>query len=548
MRRTAPGRLGQVGVAGLLLGTLAALTTSSATAQRYEEPPPRRLVVGSKNFAENRLLAEMFAQLVEEHTSIEVERRLGLAGTDFCLQALRSGAIDLYPEYTGTGWVSILDQQPLSGSTATLVAVRRAFRERWDLWWLAPLGFENAYELAVPRSLAQEHGIETISDLVPLSPRLRGGFGPEFQQRPDGLPGLRATYGLELGSVQTFLETPKYQAAAAGALDVLDVYTTDGRLLTHDLLILHDDLGFFPPYAAAPLVRGDVLRRMPQLGALLGLLGGALDGEHMRTLNLELQEEKQAVSKVARDALLELGLIAAPEPDLATGLGRTATPDERLTFARFLFDERVSIARWTAEHLWLSGIALLLGIGVALPLALGLERLPRRSAESALRALATSQTVPSLALLGFLIPLLGVGSLPAIVALWLYSLFPIVRAAYSGLRDADPAAVESATALGMTASQVLVRVRMPLAASSIMAGVRTAAVISIGTATLAAFIGAGGLGEPIIAGLQLVDTRRILWGAIPAALLAIAVDLLLGVVERRLAPPAQRAPAGGAQR
>jgi osmoprotectant transport system permease protein len=187
------------------------------------------------------------------------------------------------------------------------------------------------------------------------------------------------------------------------------------------------------------------------------------------------------------------------------------------------------------EHLVLTGLALLLGILVAIPLGMYLER--RRSiAEWVIRGIAVTQTIPSIALLAFMIPLLGVGARPAVVALWIYSIFPILRNTYTGLRDASPEAVESAGALGMTARQVLVHVRFPLAASVIMAGVRTAAVITVGTATLAAFIGAGGLGVPIVSGLQLNDTTIILSGALPAALLAILVDGGLGLVERWVRP------------
>ncbi len=196
---------------------------------------------------------------------------------------------------------------------------------------------------------------------------------------------------------------------------------------------------------------------------------------------------------------------------------------------------RPAILRLTAQHLALSLGALAVGVAVAVPLGLLLER-RRGGAEAIIRVIGTTQTIPSLALLAFLIPLLGVGILPSLAALWLYSLFPILRATFSGVRDADPRAVEAATALGMTDGQVLRSVRLPLAVPVIMAGVRTAGVITIGTATLAAFIGAGGLGEPIIAGVQLLDTRRILSGAVPAALLAMAVDAGLGALERTLAP------------
>jgi osmoprotectant transport system permease protein len=202
-----------------------------------------------------------------------------------------------------------------------------------------------------------------------------------------------------------------------------------------------------------------------------------------------------------------------------------------------MWRERDALLRRTLEHVGLSGAALLLGAAVAIPLALWLDRRGGRVAEAVVRLVGATQTVPSLALLGFLIPLLGVGVKPAIAALWIYAIFPMLRSATSGLRDADPAAALAATALGMTENQVLRRVRLPLALPTIMTGVRTAAAITIGTATLAAFIGAGGLGEPIVAGLQLVDTKRILSGAVPAALLALVVDWLLGRLERAWRPP-----------
>ena len=491
------------------------------------------MVVGSKNFAENRLLAEMYAQLIEERLGLEVDRQLGLAGTEFCFEALKRGAIHIYPEYTGTGLVTILGHEPGGTPVAALTTVRREFLERWNLVWLGPMGFENAYEIAVPKALADEHSLRTISDLVAVAPNLRAGFGSEFVERDDGLPGLERTYGLQFRSVQTLLEAPKYQAAGSGAIDVLDVYTTDGRLLTFDLQVLEDDLGFFPPYQAAPLVNGDLLERHPGVGATLALLADALDEETMRGLNLRLQRDKERVESVATDALADLGLLA---DDARPERSSSNAAREREGFFAYLLAERTNLLRLTGQHLTLVGLALLAGVLTSLPLAFWLATSGHGLAELVIRTVGMSQTIPSLALLGFLIPLLGVGAPPALFALWVYSVFPILRGAYSGLRDADPRAVEAAEALGMTSRQVLYRVRLPLAASPIMAGLRTAAVITVGTATLAAFIGGGGLGEPIIAGVQLVDTYRILSGAIPAALLALAVDFALGRVELWLRP------------
>ncbi|MCB1034197.1 MAG: ABC transporter permease subunit, partial [Acidobacteria bacterium] len=464
------------------LGPLA-LAALLAMAQGLPAAAADKVVVGSKNFAESRLLAEIFAQLLEARTELQVERRLGLAGTQVCFEALRTGAIDLYPEYTGTGLVSILDEEATGDARETLNRVRSEFLARWDLAWLAPLGFENAYALGVPRKLAEAHGLETISDLVPLAGKLRGGFGYEFLERPDGLLGLAKTYGLELGEVRGLQQALKYQAVAEGDLDVLDVYTTDGRLLVYDLAVLKDDRGFFPPYEAAALVRGESLERHPEVGAVLGLLSGAFDDATLQRLNLRLQEGGEEEAVVARDALRELGFLSAAGPE------ESRVP-RKVGLGAYLWRHRARIARHTLEHLRLTALALALACLVAIPLGLFLVGRPRL-AEPVIRSVGVTQTLPSMALLAFMIPLLGIGVRPAVVALWIYAIFPILRNTTTGVRDADPMAVESATALGMTPAQVLLEVRLPLAAPVVLAGVRTAAVITVGTATLAAFIGAG---------------------------------------------------------
>lgn len=487
-----------------------------------------RIAVGSKNFEESRLLGEIFAQLLESRTDLEVERRLGLAGTQVCFEALKSGAIDVYPEYTGTGLVSILGEPSKEGAAGTLNRVRREFLSRWDLWWVSPLGFENSFEVAVPKELAEREHLRTISDLARIAPRLRGGFGHEFVGREDGLLGLQRVYGLRFASVQPLQHALKYQAAGGRQVDAVDVYTTDARLILYNLVVLQDDKSFFPPYEAAALVRGETLRKHPEVGSVLGLLAGAFDEDRMRALNLRLQEGKEDEAVVARDALRELGLVEG-------GAAEESRKTEAPGLWHYLWDERQALVRRTLEHIGLSAVALLAGILVAVPLGLALERY-RGGAETVIRLLGTTQTIPSLALLAFFIPFLGVGRVPAVVALWIYSLYPIVRNTYTGVRDADPRAIEAATALGMTPGEVLTQVRLPLAAPVLMAGIRTAAVLTVGTATLAAFIGAGGLGEPIVTGLQLASSAMILSGAIPAAVLALLVDALLGWVERALRP------------
>jgi osmoprotectant transport system permease protein len=503
-----------------VLAAMLLLATSTRAADK--------IVVGTKNFEESRLLGEIFAQILEAKTKLDVERRFGLAGTQICFEALKTGAIDVYPEYTGTGLVTILGEPPRQGQAETLQRVRFEFKTRWDLEWLAPLGFENSWALGVPRKLAEQHGLRTITDLARVSKTLRAGFGYEFVAREDGLIGLKRVYGLDFASVVSMQQALQYQAAGLGKIDCLDVYTTDGRLLVHDLVVLQDDKRFFPPYQAAALVRGDVARKHPEVADALGLLSGVLDDDTMRKLNLRVQEKGEPVERVAADALSSLGITGGRER-------RDAVSTKEASLVRYLWENKRDLLARTREHLTLSTAALLLGVLVAVPLGVLLER--RRSlAEPIIAITGITQTIPSIALLAFMIPFLGVGAVPALVALWIYSIFPILRNTYTGVRDASPQAVAAATALGMTHGQVLRQVRLPLATPVILAGIRTAGVLTVGTATLAAFIGAGGLGVPIVSGLQLADTTMILSGAIPAALLALAVDLALGLVERLVRP------------
>ncbi|HEX7242208.1 MAG TPA: ABC transporter permease subunit, partial [Longimicrobiaceae bacterium] len=356
-------------------------------------------------------------------------------------------------------------------------------------------------------------------------------FTPDFIGREDGLPGLRGAYGFRPREVRALGQAVKYQALASGAVDVIDGYSTDGLIARYRLVTLEDDRRFFPPYEAAALVGRRLWRESPAAVAALTELSGRLDEAGMRVLNRRVEVDGEPIPRVAADALRELGLVGAPA---GSASARPARGEEGVW--AYLWAQRGTLLSLALRHLLLVGVSLAAAVAVAVPLGLALERARGGAAETVIRAVGLLQTIPSIALLAFMIPLLGIGVVPALVALFLYSLYPVVRNTYTGVRDAAPEAVEAARALGMTPGQVLRQVRLPLAAPTLMAGVRTAAVASVGTATLAAFIGAGGLGDPIAAGLALSDARMILSGAIPAALLALAVDALLAVLERRVRP------------
>lgn len=515
---------------------LALLLVLAASVAGGQEPAPpagtartRPIVVASKPFAESYLLAETFAQLLEAR-GYAVDRRPGLGSTEIAFGALRRGDIDVYPEYTGTGLLAILGERDAGDPASVFNHVAETFLARWGIRWLPPLGFENTYAIAVRRGTADSLGLHTLSDLAAAGGRLRGGFTPDFIGRPDGLPGLAQAYGLHLAAVRSLLPAVKYRALAAGEVDVIDGYSTDGLIARYRLAVLEDDRHFFPPYDAAALVGADLQRRAPGAVAALTELSGRLDVARMRALNERVEVGGEAVAVVAHDLLRALALTGSAGP--SAGAPRT---EATAPLWRYLLQRRRAIASMTLRHLLLVGVSLAVAILLAVPTGLALERF-RAGAEPVIRAVGLLQTVPGIALIAFMIPLLGIGVVPALVALFLYSLYPILRNTYTGVRDADPPAVAAASALGMTPWQVLRHVRLPLAAPTVMAGIRTAGVINVGTATLAAFIGAGGLGDPIVAGLTLVDSRMILSGAIPAALLALGVDAVLGWCERLVTP------------
>ncbi len=462
------------------------------------------VVVGSKTFTESYILAEIAAQLLE-HRGIDVERRLGLNGTRIAWTALVNGAIDVYPEYSGTISEVILADAALDGWPAIEAAVRRR-----GLELLPPLGFDNSYAIAVTRQAAERYALRRISDLRDAG-GLRIALSHEFLRREDGWPGLARRYGLTL-RVHGIEHSLAYQAMQEDQLDGTDVYTTDGEIDRSQLVVLDDDLDYFPEYRAAFFARDDLPR---EVGDILAQLSGRIDDARMRKLNRRALDPDVSIAGVAAAFLAEEGLVQGGSAG-ATLLNQ--------------------LWRNTARHLELTLVAL----GLAVVFGVGLAVLLHRhgaSADGFLHFTGLVQTIPSIALLALLIPLFGVGRTPAVIALFLYALLPIGRSTITGLRAIPPAWRQVAAAMAMTRAQELRYVLLPLAMPHVLAGIRTAAVISIGTATLAAFIGAGGLGDPIVTGLALNDASLILQGAVPAACLAILTELLFEWLERRLVPP-----------
>jgi osmoprotectant transport system permease protein len=471
------------------------------------------LRVGSKRFTESYILGEILTQTAAR--TGPAEHKQGLGNTAIVLGALRSGAIDVYPEYLGTIDLEILkNPQPTS-----LDAMRAALRPL-GLGVAVPLGFSNGYALAV----RGDADLRRLSDLA-SHPDIKIGLSHEFLGRADGWPGLARRYGLA--------QQPRgldhgiaYEALAQRQVDAIDIYSTDAKIRQYGLRVLDDDKQYFPRYDAVLLYRLDVPQRFPQAWRAIERLEGSIKADDMIAMNAAAELDGQSFAAIAKTWLGRGDSGRGPESRTAVHPTRDGLLTK--TFGNGFTD----LAR---QHLLLVVFAVLLGCLAGIPLGIVAALVPRLR-QAVLAVAGVLQTVPSLALLAILIPLLGrIGTVPALVALCAYALLPIVRNTCTGLLQVPAGLRTAALALGLTRRQSLLQVELPLAAPTILAGIKTAAVMSVGTATIAAFIGAGGFGERITTGLALNDNDMLLAGAIPAALLALLTQAAFEVGERVLA-------------
>lgn len=463
------------------------------------------ITVGAKHFNEGYLLGEMIAFVLED-AGFKVNRKFNLGGTAVSFEGLKKGAIDVYPEYTGTISAEILkEKEPLS-----VPQQRDRVKAQFGLEISDSFGFNNTYALLIKKGLAEKLGISTLSD-VKNHPSLRLGLSHEFLKRQDGWGTLSTFYGLP--QTPTALEHGlAYQAILENNIDVMDAYSTDGEIDKYDLLLLEDDRHFFPDYQAVCFYRSELPEEAKDA---LGKLSSSISATEMQQLNSQALFENRSHAEIAHNFLVHKNMIR----------------DSEFT----AFTEWREILDKTWVHLQLTLLSLLAAILLSVPLGVYLYRHPRFS-NSVLYAAGIMQTIPSIALLALMIPLFGIGLFPALIALFLYALLPILRNTVIGLITVDPQLKKVASAIGLNDWQRLKLVELPLAMPAILTGIRTAAVITVGTATLAAFIGAGGLGEFIVTGLALNNTHLILKGAIPSALLAILIELVFEGLERWLIP------------
>ena len=480
------------------------LAMSLATSASADEP----VKVGSKKFTESVILGEIAVRLLVS-AGIRGEHRAELGGTQVLWSALTAGEIGVYAEYTGT-----IREEILGGKAAPGDDALRAELAQRGIVMSAPLGFDDSYALGMREKAAAELGVTTISDLSTHA-ELRFGFGNEFMDRKDGFRGLAARYGLPQRDVRGLDHDLAYRGLESGDIDVIDLYSTDAEIRFYGLRVLQDDRHFFPEYAAVLLFRADL-------------------GDASRAALTRLEGRVDTAAMIAMNARAKLDRV--PEGLVAEHFLRDALS---MRSGAAIESPAASLVRTTGEHLFLVGLSVLLAIIIAIPLGIVAAKKPRVG-QVILALTGVLQTIPTLALLVVLIPLLGLGTEPAIVALVLYGLLPIVRNTHAGLTGIPASLRESAEALGLPPAARLRLVELPLASRAILAGIKTSAVIAVGSATLGALIGAGGYGQPILTGIRLNRYDLILQGAIPAAILALLVQGAFDLAELWFLPKGLR--------
>lgn len=473
--------------------------------------------IGSKRFTESYILSEMLKQIAMQAQEAKVEYKPGLGNTGIVFAALQEGAIDLYPEYTGTilqEFLKISVHQKID--LETLQSMLRPLGLGADI----TLGFNNAYALAMPKDKARQLNIQRLSDLSDY-PHLKVGISQEFLQRTDGWDALKKAYQLPQKNVIGIDHSLSYEALANKQIDLTDVYTTDPKIEKYHLKVLEDDRHFFPLYDAILLYRLGVPEKFPKTWQAFRSLEGTISSHHMQTMNARAELLGESFEKIAAHFL--------PTKDISMDI-----PYSKSTFLDHLFGP--NLWQLIKQHLFLVFGSLIPAILVGILLGI-LSTYSSILSTVILNLVGVIQTVPSLALFAFLIPMLKqIGTVPALIALFLYALLPIVRNTYTGLKDIPKSLRESAIVLGLPLFPRLFLVELPLASRSILAGIKTAAVLNVGMTTIAALIGAGGFGERIITGLALNDYEILLSGAIPACLLAVLVQMGFDFLDYWLIP------------
>ena len=482
---------------------VACVTINAASAQEVR--------IGSKAVTESVILGEIISHLARDKGA-KVRHHRQLGGTRVLWDALLAGEIDIYPEYTGTLTNEIFSDKSLNSEDQLREELHRLGLEMTET-----IGFNNTYAIGMLDARAITLGVTKISDLR-KHPELSFGFGNEFMERGDGWPSLRAHYQLPHTDVVGLDHDLAYRGLKAGDIDAMDVYTTDAAIAFYGLRVLEDDLRHFPVYNAVLVYRDEWGKKAPTIVRAIDRLEGSITEKEMVRINSRVKLEGVDESDAAAEFISE-------HFDIVAKTQKTNWLE--------------SLLKNTYEHLKLVGISLSAALVVALPLGIISAR-RRHIGQIILSIVGIIQTIPSLALFVFMIPLVGIGGPPAILALFLYSLLPIVRNTHAGLTGIPADIIEAGRAIGLPSRARLRLIEIPLASATILAGIKTSAVINVGTATLGALIGAGGYGQPILTGIRLDNIGLILSGAVPAAVLALLVQGAFEVAEKSIVPKGLR--------
>lgn len=469
---------------------------------------PQKIEIGSKKFTESVIIGEIIQQYLSSQNILSTHQKQ-LGGTRVLWNAIRKGDIDIYPDYTGT-----LQYEIFAGENVNELSNLRDRVQQEGLDITGSLGFENNYAIGMLEEKAEKLGIEKISDLQDHH-ELKFGFTNEFMDRADGWPSLRSAYSLHHENVYGIDHDLAYRGLESGSIDVVDLYTTDAEIEYYNIKVLEDDLNHFPQYKAVIVYNSDLDKNIVNA---IKQLEGSISVETMRQMNKDVKIDGSSETETAASFLKQ-------KFDVST------------EFKTISFTSR--LIKNTIDHIVLVGVSLFAAIIIAIPLGT-IAFKQKKFGQIVLGGVGILQTIPSLALLVVMIPLFGIGFQPAAFALFLYSLLPIVRNTYLGFEDIDKSIRESAQVLGLTNNSILYKIELPLASRSILSGIKTSAVINVGTATLGALIGAGGYGQPILTGIRLDDTGLILEGAVPAALLALFVQGLFDLSEKIFVPKGLR--------
>jgi glycine betaine/choline ABC-type transport system substrate-binding protein/ABC-type proline/glycine betaine transport system permease subunit len=569
--------VGLSGHAGLLLDPMRDAVAAEATVQHTGSRTGNRIVVGGKNFTEQLILSEMTSQYLSS-LGYRTVLKNGL-GSTLMRTAQINGELDVVWEYTGTSLILYNHVTDKLDEAQTYQRVKTLDAQR-GLAWLNQSDIDNTYAVAVPR--AKLGDMRTLSDLA-LRIRQNQADGQdkhgtgnqlamdaEFGGRSDGLRPMLATYGITLPRRDIKQMDPGlvYTALKNGQVSAGVVYTTDGRVAGFDLALLADDRHYFAAYRATPVVRQATLNANPALAGQLNALAAKLDTQTMTALNKRVDIDQVSIASVAHDFLVENHLVANAvnaSVTLATANARNAAPSSGASsplaaaslstlssnastphkaptsgLIGFLKSDWRNLLRLTLQHIELVALAVGAAILVGVPVGLAMSRVPWL-ASSMLAVGTVLLTLPSIALFGLMIPVFsrigqGIGTLPAVVAVFLYSLLPIMRNTYLALKHVDPGIREAGTGIGMTLGQRLRYVELPLAIPGIMSGVRMAVVMNIGVMTIAAVIGAGGLGVLILHAISQSNMSKVAVGAVLVSVLAMVMDLLLARLQRALTP------------